>query len=464
MANPIRKTSTRDQSWPEKARFYILVALIVACFLWGGGSRLDIPGLLFLQPLVIALTAALVVIPGEIRWATVRTPLLLLIALAALMAVQLVPLPPAIWSALPGHAQFMPYLEIADGQNLWRPLSITPDLTLASLVGLCVPFAALVGFASLPEATIRRILPILLIAVGLSVLMGLGQVVGGPRSGFYRYAVTNATAAVGFFANRNHAALFLAMAWPMLALWVSMRTEDAQRQRLRRWIAGASAVALLPMVVITGSRAGLVLGLFGIVFGWLMLRSARGGMLPSETPRRKWVMPVAAASAVTLIMAFVYSFSRAEALQRIVTTNLWEEVRVVYVPTLWRIAVDFLPFGAGFGSFDPIFRRYEPDALLDPTYLNHAHNDLLEIVICGGIPALLIFAAFFLWVCRRALWLRRDWKGSTSQRFAFLALIIIGLTLLSSIVDYPLRTPLHAMLFAFASGWLAQVGLASQRR
>lgn len=458
MANPARKPSARGHSWPEKVRFFIVIALVVACFTWGGGSRLDIPGLLLLQPLAIILTAALILTPGEIRWATIRTPLLLLTALAALIAIQLIPLPPALWRELPGHAQFLPNLEVAGGQDLWRPLSVTPDLTVAALVGLCIPLAALIGFASLSEADTRRLLPILLIGVALSVLFGLGQIVGGPQSGFYRYAVTNTNAAVGFFANRNHAALFLATAWPMLALWVSMRSDDPQRQRLRRWVAGASAIALLPMVVITGSRAGLVLAFLGIILGWYLLRAARAGSRTDGSQRRRFLAPLIAASVVILLLVIAFLSSRAEGLQRLIATNLWEEGRFVYIPTLWQITLDFLPFGAGFGSFDPIFRHYEPYALLDATYLNHAHNDLLEIAICGGVPAVLILATLLVWIVRRGLALRRDWRGSTGERFAFLGLAMIALTLLASMVDYPLRTPLHAMLFAFASGWLARPG------
>jgi O-antigen ligase len=445
----------RIGGWPERARFWVLIALIAACFLWGGGSRSDIPGLLWLEPLAFLFTAVLVLIPGQIRWGSIRMPLLMLAALALLVAIQLIPLPPALWRALPGHGNFLPFLDLAGGQDRWHPLSITPDLTLGTLMGLCVPFAALIGFASVAEEDTRLLLPILLITVGLSVMLGLGQVLGGPQSGFYRYAITNGGSAVGFFSNRNHAALFLTMAWPMLALWATGRARDPQQQRIRRWVAGAAAVALLPMVAVTGSRAGLVLAPVAVGFGWWLLRSEVRSAEP-ESRWTGWRVKLGAVLVSLAILTLAFTLSRAEALQRLISTNLSEENRLVYVPTLWRIALDFLPFGSGFGSFDPVFRFYEPDALLIPTYLNHAHNDLLEIVITGGLPALILFGILLVWTFRRLLAIRRA-NSSRSGRFGILAFAMIALTLLASLADYPLRTPLHAMLFAFACAWLAQV-------
>ena len=54
-----------------------------------------------------------------------RVPLILLGALAALMAIQLIPLPPGIWTALPGRER---YLEAAAAIGIpqpWRPISLT---------------------------------------------------------------------------------------------------------------------------------------------------------------------------------------------------------------------------------------------------------------------------------------------------------------------------------------------------
>jgi O-antigen ligase len=423
----------------------------------GGGSRLDIMGLIVLQPLAIAIGAALLLVPGEMRWGAVRAPLFLLLALALVMAAQLVPLPPELWRALPGHEPFAKLVETAGVKASWRPLSMTPDLTLASLVGLGVPAAGLIAFASLPEERTHQLLFYLLVAAALSAILGLGQLVGGQNSAFYTYAITNDGSAVGLFANRNHQALFVAMTWPMLAIWATTARGDRSQQRFQRWIALAVGLALIPLVIVVGSRAGLLLALVSLAFtGWLLWRQGVKAFDRSALPEplRKWALPLAGAAVVVVVLATVY-VSRDEAIQRLYTENVTDDARLDYLPTLLRIAGDFMPFGTGFGSFDPVYRYYEPDASLSAFYLNHAHDDWVELVITGGLPAVAIALVFLAWTLRRFFALKTARPESSRTGFAYLAVGMIGLATVASIVDYPLRTPIHALLLAFAAAWLA---------
>lgn len=172
------------------------------------------------------------------------------------------------------------------------------------------------------------------------------------------------------------------------------------------------------------------------------------------SPRAMLVRRAAPVLAIAAAIGAAVILPRADAFDRLYSTSVAEETRIAFVPTLLRVAADFFPFGSGFGSFDPVFRFYEPDDLLARTYLNHAHNDLLELVITGGLPALLVAFAFLFWAARRCLSTVRHDRNSRRGRFATLASVIIVLALLSSLVDYPLRTPAFAMIFAFACGWL----------
>lgn len=446
-----------SEHWPQTARFGVLLLFFVSCFLWGGGSRLDIPGLAILQPLAVFCIAGMMLIPGTIRWDVVRVPLLLLCGLALIMFVQLIPLPPAIWTSLPGHADFADIAALAGIEQPWRPLSLTPDFTLASLVGLVVPAAALIGFAALTSEQCYRLLPWLLGAVGLATLLGLGQIVSGPQSGLYRYEITNQGAAVGFFSNRNHQAVLLAMTFPMLALWVGMPVRDTRNREIRRWVALAMAIFLIPMLLITGSRAGLALGIVGLGFAWLQVRANGSGETGSG--RSALMMKVIPVLAGILVLAAAIVLSRAVAVERLFASPFADDPRARFLPTMLQMAKDFFPLGSGFGSFDPVFRVYEPFELLRMQYMNHAHNDLLELVITGGLPALVLLVLLVSWIARQAWPMLRANSASRREGFARLAAAMIVIMFASSLVDYPLRTPLLSALFAFSCGWLASFGI-----
>jgi hypothetical protein len=390
----------------------------------------------------------------------VKVPLLVLGALAAVMAVQLVPLPPDVWSSLPGHARFAAVGSVAGLDEPWRPISLTPDLTLASLVSLSVPLAAVVGFAAMSVEDTRRLLPYVIVGAVTSAVLGLIQFASGGRGALYFYEITNLGSPVGLFSNRNHQAVLLAMTWPMLALWAIMPAKP-ERAAVKRWVAIAIAIFLIPMILTTGSRAGLGLGAAGIFVGTaLLLQQPR----PARAGRRN---PLLIAGSVVAGLAMVLAataFSRDEALQRLAGIETEQESRLQFLPTLLDIAKDFFPVGSGFGSFDPVFRAYEPLEALRPQYLNHAHNDLLEIVIVGGLPAAAILLCFVAWLAVRIWPLLRGTKGRHSLGFAQLGAAMIVMLLVSSVVDYPLRTPLMAALACIACGWLgdSRTGIAQR--
>lgn len=443
----------------ESVRFGTLLVLLAASFVLGGASRNDVASLMLLQPFAVV-CGTIFLLTGPIRWSSVRIPMLLLLALAALMAIQLVPLPPELWTRLPGHGPFAASAAVVGLEQPWRGISLTPDLTLASLVGLAVPAAVLMGFASLPPERTWGLLLLLIGGVAASALVGLAQIAGGQGSPFYFYEITNRGSPVGFFSNRNHLGVLLAMAWPMLAIWADLPAE----QRLydaKRWIAMSLAILLLPLLLATGSRAGLVLGAIGLAAS-LLLWSRRSRSSPPRDRLSALLMGTGLAAALCVIGATIV-LSRDEALQRATGVSFDQDVRFEYLPRLIEISRDFFPVGAGFGGFDPIFRYYEPTELLQPTYLNHAHNDLVELTISGGLPGLVILAIFLAWLGVRATKVLTSSQRSRSVAFAWLGLIMIVIMLLSSLVDYPLRTPLMAALFAVACGWLSDYAAPERR-
>lgn len=447
--------SPSASGWAEKARFGIFSALLIACFLFGGASRLDVPPLILLQPFAVLCTAAFLLLPGPVRWHEVQVPLLALAGLAGVMLAQLVPLPPAIWTALPGQAPFIDTAAVAGIEQPWRPISLTPDLTLASLAGMIVPLAVLIGLASVSRERSFALIPGLVIGTVLSIVLGLAQIAGGERSAFYLYQVSSFATPVGFFANRNHQAVLLAMAIPIIAVWINFPRESDRYALLRYGIATSLILLLVPVLAITGSRAGLALAVLGAFFA---VNQARMAPIPISTAHRRVLVGIAAGGLAlcAALLAILIAQGRDEAIRRTITTALEEESRLRFVPTMLEMLRDFFPFGSGFGSFDPVFRFYEPYELLKPTYLNHAHNDLLELGITGGLPALFVAGLFCWWIARRGFEAFRTRRTSRTVRAARLGAAMVLMMLLSSLVDYPLRTPLLSALFAIAAYWVAR--------
>ena len=122
-----------------------------------------------------------------------------------------------------------------------------------------------------------------------------------------------------------------------------------------------------------------------------------------------------------------------------------------------RAAIANLPFGSGIGTFVPVYDEFAPRTLLGDTYVNHAHNDWLELWLTGGAPAMILAVGFLVWFAAATF---RLWgSGQPEARALDLALaraapIVIVLLLLHSAVDFPLRIPTLSVLFAIACGYL----------
>ena len=114
-------------------------------------------------------------------------------------------------------------------------------------------------------------------------------------------------------------------------------------------------------------------------------------------------------------------------------------------PLIWREARLHLPFGAGIGAFDRVYRAIEPLSFVTPRYFNHAHNDYLELWLEAGWMAAVAMLALALWFAFAA-W--RVWTRGNSD-LARAASVGVGVLAAVSWVDYPLRTEALAVLFAY---------------
>ena len=460
---PLAEPRPLEGSLAQRAHFVALLLILILCLIGGGASRPDVLSLLYLRPALVLCAALILVTPGPFDFRTLRTLLLMLAALAGLMALQLVPLPPEVWQSLPGRDRYVEAAQAAGFPQPWRPISLTPDLTWNSLIALLVPFAVLLGMAPLRRDQVHALLYVLIGFSCISAILGLAQLGSGEQSSLFLYSITHSGSAVGFFANRNHQATLLAMTFPLLRVWTLLPHPNPQWRRARYWIAVGIGIFLVPMILTTGSRAGAFLGLLGLAGALLVsppTREERAG----EPRRRGWQRAgIAALLAAPVVMTvIVLIFGRAVAIQRLISPEGFaDERRFGEMPTMIRMVIEFSPVGTGFGSFDPVFRGFESDASLDPRYFNHAHNDVVELALTGGFPALALLAAFILWWLYRSFAAFRPYRNYRSEvLFARAGALVILILFLASLVDYPLRTPFMAMVFTIAAVWLARGRLA----
>nr|WP_237440891.1 O-antigen ligase family protein [Erythrobacter ramosus] len=118
----------------------------------------------------------------------------------------------------------------------------------------------------------------------------------------------------------------------------------------------------------------------------------------------------------------------------------------IWVTTIQAVG-DHLPLGSGLGTFTEVYPRYEDPAMIQSAYINHAHNDYLELLLELGIAGMPLFVAFLAWWTRNFV---RIWLNEAASPFAVAGAISSGTILIHSVVDYPLRTAAVSSIFALS--------------
>lgn len=444
--------------------------LVVAMTLGGGSSKTFIASLLYVRPIAILCLGALLILPVQRHWRGLRLPATLLALFAIWIGLQMVPLPPALWAMIPGHA---PLLEASAAMGVaepWRPLTLSVDLTLASLFTLAPAAAVLVAYAGFTPQERARTVPTILGIVVASTLVALIQVAGGENSAAYLYTPTSRDLPVGLLANRNHQAALLALGLPILALWLRGQAARGRQGRRERQVERVSliyslgavmAVLFILVALVSGSRAGLILCTGGLIASALLF----SGSIRLLSVRTRWTIVGGSLVALLIVLLLATAFGRALVLDRLDTTGISSDQRFRAFPVLLELMRTYFPFGSGMGTFDPVFRMLEPDADLDRGFFNNAHNDLVELIITGGLLALALLAGFFAWLLARLTAAIRGRKAiDPVAARGWVGLAVIGLLLAASVFDYPLRTPLLSMIFAIACCWASTFGCSTDGR
>ena len=439
--------------------FALALALLASAFFMVGSGRDDVLSLLVWRPLSAFLLALSIALNGPEAWARGKALMIFAAAVFVLVALHLVPLPPAIWTALPGREVLVKTYEVAGIALPWQPLSMAQARTWNALFSLAGPIALLITVLALDRRRHQQLL-MLLLAIGfLSGIVGMLQALGSANGLLYLYRITNQGMSVGLFANRNHQAVLLATMYPLLAAHLSLFKGRPDQLFFRRSMTIAGACLLVPLILMTGSRAGLILAAVGMGAAWWVYVApiAKGRDVGIRSEHRSRLVGVG--FAVVLLVAVLIVAVSTPALQRLLETDPASELRVQAFPVVFKAIGDFFPFGSGIGTFVEAYQLFEPDSLISVNYFNHAHNDLAEILMTGGLPAglLAIWAlglgaiAFFALVRRRKA--RPDDADFSAQVMGRAGFAVLAMLALASLADYPLRVPSLMLYATVAAVW-----------
>jgi O-antigen ligase len=468
--------ASKDQR--DRAVFFMLAGLLVATFLLGGTSRADAASLVVLRPLSAACLVAALFSALGVVWKRQWQIVLFAASFVLLVVLHLVPLPPFIWMSLPGREVISNVFAVTGRPAPWLPLSMSPLAAWNALFALMGPVAALLFALALPGNRLPALLKIVLVVGIVSALLGLLQSIGPMHGPLYFYRLTNYGTAVGLFANRNHQAIFLATLFPMIAAFAALAEGRKDRVRFYRITAIATGAFLIPLLLVTGSRAGLLLGTAGILSClWIYRPALPGNDAPAQAVGSRRILFGSLVGGVAVLGLMTAIATRASAFQRLVELDAAQDLRFRAFPVIWKAAWTYFPFGSGIGSFVDVYKIVEPQVLLSPNYLNRAHNDVLEAMMTGGLPAILlmVIAAVLLSLAGWRLAHTKLAKGRSRRdgreraiilgRAGVAALLILAI---GSIADYPLRVPSLSLIFmvyaAFVlSGWQAATTPSGER-
>ncbi len=335
------------------------------------------------------------------------------------MLAQLIPLPQTIWSVLGGRAFVVTSFELVRQTGAWLSLSLSPNATRQDILALLPAAAIFVSLFTIPREG-RVVIALTICALAMaSLLLSLVQ--------------PGAATVSAQFINPNFFAALLYMSIPF-AIALGSRSEKKSL-----WAVSA-IVVLLCFVGIgqTSSRFGLLTA-FGV-----SVASALSFQKIGRTSAL-YGLPVIT---ILIVMALLFGGT---GIERFTGLQAAFAQRADIFSTSVTAFFSFLPAGSGFGSFVPIYQMYEASASITPSYVNHAHNDWLELLLEGGLLMAVLMVAYLRWfvLTLKAVWAHQFDFGKAASISAIAVM-------LHSLADYPLRSPALLVLFACCCGLMVR--------
>ncbi len=367
-----------------------------------------------------------------------------------LVLLQLLPLPIGLWNQLPGREFVLEGNALLNLQDSFRPLTLSPEGTKGDAIALLPAIAGFFGVLAMHRKHLYFIAIAIALCGVLGVLLGLAQRGQSSESILFYFGLHGLPTATGTFLNRNHFAAQLYSSIPPL---VALAVVLSQKLRISGWLMAALTLAYAGMIIaglaVVSSRAGMLLAMLTALLTAIMVMRK-----PATAPSTGLRSTSVAFSGMIIAFLLISQVSMV-GLLRVVDTDPLSDYRSTIAAVSLETTKKFLPFGSGFGTFVPVYQMTEKPADMQSNFVNHAHNDWLELLIEGGLPAAFLMVLFVGWFLYRSF---RVWRYKEENVAAILqracSISILSL-LLHSLTDYPLRTPALMVFFAMCCAVLA---------
>jgi hypothetical protein len=398
----------------------LLILLVAASYLLlAGGRPWTLPPLL-----ALAVLASLSSYRRTFSFPAACRPLdLALLGIAAIVALQLAPLPSALVAAVSPHAAGVrAALEFAPmtAPPAWTTLSLDPERTAAALASVALGILAFWTARAVFSAAgnTRSFCRALALMAALAAIAAVVQKAVAPKLLLFVVPPeARSTSPFGAFTNRNHfAAWLLLAATPVLGYLIArLRTHPeyarSWRLALKEFLASGammtavSSVVTLGVMLVTLSRSALAgLGVAAVTawhFGRPRMRFER-----TTLPARLGALGVLLLAA-TLFIDIDGWAGRLE--QSFATEGLFG--RLTIWRETWPIVGDFWLAGTGAGTYSEAMTHYQQTRMWVGSmqrwaHFNNAHSHYLQAASEGGlllaIPVLAALAALVM-LTRRAI-------------------------------------------------------------
>lgn len=446
---------------PKLVEGSLILGVVLAVLAFGGAEPVTFA---IVQLIFLGAAAVLVVRGVGPAERFTRQALFVPSLLLGVVLLQLCPLPASWVARLAGREDSAAGIR----PNCW---SIEPHSTQIQFLILltCLTafyIAQLVGKDRGP----KQRLVISLVGLGtLEAFYGLVQYLSGWQRIFAYTKKYDLEEATGTYINRNHFAGLLEMILPFSVALVlyeygKLRGNDPQRATtlkevmLRRSVQRfvlclCIAVVIFAALIFSRSRMGIISASASmlVIFGLLLIsrRHGKAGLMLFSV-------------FVVLSIGLAIWIGPGPIVSRFENVGQEYSIRDQSRLSVWRDALGLIErhplLGTGLGTF-PIAYTSVQTAFLGQ-FVNHAHNDYVELVSDLGLPvALILFASFFAILARAARAFRRA-AGNFDRAIALGCVGSLVAILLHSLTDFNLYMPANALIFSVVLG----LAISTQRR